>query len=176
MWLGRFEFLSLRRIALAIRFAQASSISTIRAPSAPYLAEMRARPLAARRPDQRQSVKAVAETRHRFAACGLDRLPLPRQGLAKRSWLTMSEAFHSRPDNQHRCGKSLPPRARNAESKGSVSRRAAGCWQDVSFSPQAAPTIQIRDSTRRRSRLRCPAGPSRGPPAKARPVELEGQG
>jgi hypothetical protein len=41
-------------------------------------------------------------TRHRFAACGLDRLSLPRHGLAKRSWLTMSEPLLSRPGNRHR--------------------------------------------------------------------------
>jgi len=44
-----------------------------------------------------------------------------------------------------------------------VSGGVAGCWQDVSFSPQAAPTIQIRDSTPRPPGLCCLAGPSRGP-------------
>jgi hypothetical protein len=43
-------------------------------------------------------------TRHRFAACGLDRLLLLRRGLAKRSWLKISETLLSRPSNQHRTG------------------------------------------------------------------------
>lgn len=46
---------------------------------------------------------------------------------------------------------------RSFEPKGSVSRGAAGIWPDVSFSPQAATTIQIRDSTGRPPGLRCPA-------------------
>ena len=103
MWLGRFKFLSIFRIDLAIRFAP--DVNDINDPSAilsTFLRE-RARPPGAKRPDQRQSLKAVAETRHRFAACGLDRLPLPRQGLAKRSWLNVSEPLLSRPGNQHRC-------------------------------------------------------------------------
>jgi hypothetical protein len=60
------------------------------------------RPLGAKRPDQRQSVKAVAGRDTASPACGLDRLPLPRQGLAKRSWLTMSETLLSRP-GRRRC-------------------------------------------------------------------------
>jgi hypothetical protein len=101
MWLGCFEFLRSCRRALAIRFAQ--HINCINDPSAirSTLPRCRARPLGAKRPDQRQSLKAVAETRHRFAAGGLDRPALPRLGLAKRSWLKMSEPLLLDRSNRH---------------------------------------------------------------------------
>src|SRR5882757_7017473 len=70
MWLERIEFLCLSQTPLPYVLLKTSSISTIRAPSRPYLSRYRARPLAAKRPDQRQSLKAIAETRHRFAAAG----------------------------------------------------------------------------------------------------------
>jgi hypothetical protein len=37
-------------------------------------------------------------TRHRFAACALDRLPPARRGLAKRSWPKVSETAPARPE------------------------------------------------------------------------------
>ena len=37
--------------------------------------------------------------------------------------------------------------------------QAAGCLRDVSFSPPATATLQVRDSTRRPPALRCPAEP-----------------
>jgi hypothetical protein len=102
LWLWELRLRRRRKNRPAIRFAQDpehfNNPSAIRS----TLFQDRARPLGVKRPDQRQSLKAVAETRHRFAACGLDRLPLPRQALAERSRLTMSEPFLSRPGNQHR--------------------------------------------------------------------------
>ena len=60
------------------------------------------------------------------------------------------------------------------ESTGSVNSRVAGCWRDVSFSPPAASTRQVRDSTRRPLGLRYPAATSCGPAGQARPVRLDG--
>jgi hypothetical protein len=116
-------------------------------------------------------------TRPRFAACGLDRLSLPRQRLAKRSWLNVSETapFSARAIGFAH-GRFSPPAVRSVESAGSMGSGIAGCWPDVSFSPSTAPTYQVRDSTRQPLGLRYSAGTSCGPAAQARPVELDGYG
>ena len=110
-----------------------------------------------------------------FGGFGLDRLSLSRRGLARRSWLTMSgTAPLSTGATGIAPGRSLPPAARSVGSTDSSRGKAAGCLRgDVSFSPQAAATIQVRDSTRRPLGLRYPAGTSRGPATQARPVALE---
>src|SRR5438445_2720234 len=97
MWLGRFEILSTRRNAPDIRFAQ--DLKDINDPSAirSTLSRYRARPLGARRPGQRPPVNPRATRARLRRLAGLDRRSLPRQGLAKRSWLTMSESLLSRP-------------------------------------------------------------------------------
>src|SRR5437868_7003480 len=101
MWLGRFEFLSLRRNVLAIRFAE--DIKQFNDPSAIrpiYLAETRARPLVAKTPDQQPPVNPRAARARLRRLAGLDRRSLPRQGLAKRSWLTMSEPLLTQRGNR----------------------------------------------------------------------------
>jgi hypothetical protein len=103
MWLWE---LSLRRRLKnrpAIRFAQ--DINCINDRSAIcFISCKEVRKTASREEAGPASVpQGCRGTRHRFAACGLDRLPLPRQALAKRPWLTMSEPLLSRPGNQHRC-------------------------------------------------------------------------
>src|SRR5579863_4754353 len=132
MWLWELKLRRRRKNRPAIRFAQ--DVNYINDPSAIRVISCKDASKAACREEAGPASvpQGCRGTRHRFAACGLDRLSLLRRGLAKRSRLTMSgTAPLSTGTTGIAPGRSLPPAARSVGLTDSLRGKAAGCLRDV---------------------------------------------